>query len=157
MLNKNNIGIAPLFGSKVLLYVFVLFCLFIPQFSPIICTGSRGVAQPGKDTPDPATVFSVKLSSLVISAVRTTLAPSVPGPPGPGDTSEIVMVPLIFFRGSFGGNIPEVEDPLTLNGLLDIPQVSKAVNAMALPEQEVVVVGATHYFSEHPQVHQVSL
>lgn len=119
---------------------------------------SERIAGRGGITPDPATVFNIKLSSLVVSAIRTTLAPALPAPPGPGDASEVVMVPVLVFRGDAGGNAPEAEDPaqwerpFSVDDVLDVAQVSKAVNSMALPQQEILVVGTVHSFSQHPQV-----
>lgn len=121
--------------------------------------GSEHFAGRGGITPDPATVFNMKLSSLVVSAIRTTLAPALPSPPGPVDASEVVMVPVLVFRGDVDGNDPEAKDPgqqperpFSLDAVVDIAQVSKAVNSMALPQQELVVVGTVHSFSQHPQV-----
>lgn len=120
--------------------------------------GSERIAGRGGITPDPATVFNIKLSSLVVSAIRTTLAPAIPAPPGPGDASEVVMVPVLVFRGDVGGNALEAEDPaqserpFSVDDVLDVAQVSMAVNSMALPGQEILVVGTVHSFSQHPQV-----
>lgn len=126
--------------------------------------GSIGHSGSGsRSARDPATVFNLKLCSLVVSAIRTTLAPAVPSDPGPGDASEVVLVPLLVFRGGGGsgaadaGEFEELNTPLILNDVIDIAQVSTAVNAMALPQQEIVVVGAVHSFSEHPQVNLVPL
>lgn len=124
-------------------------------------TGHRGGG--GRNARDPATVFNLKLCSLVVSAIRTTLAPAVPSGPGPGDASEVVLVPLLVFREGGGsgaadaGDLEEQNAPLVLNDVIDIAQVSTAVNAMALPQQEIVVVGAVHSLSEHPQVHPLPL
>lgn len=96
-----------------------------------------------------------------MSAIRTTLAPAVPAYPGPGDTSELVVVPLLVFRGDGDGSGSETDDPATaevsptLREVVDVAQVSEAVSAMALPQQEVLVVGAVHLFRDHPQVRWV--
>ena len=122
------------------------------------CVGSEHIPAREGITPDPATVFNMKLSSLVVSAIRTILAPAIPAPPGPGDTSEVVMVPVLVFRGDVDDNGPEAKDPaqsehpFSLDDVVDIAQVSKAVNSMALPQQEILVVGTVHSFSQHPQV-----
>lgn len=118
--------------------------------------GSEHFAGRGGITPDPETVFNMKLSGLVVSAIRTTLAPAIPALPGPVDASEVVMVPVLVFRGDVDGNDPEAKEqskhPFSLDDVVDIAQVSKAVNSMALPQQEIVVVGTVHSFSQHPQV-----
>lgn len=39
-----------------------------------------------------------------------------------------------------------------LKHVVDIDRVSGALDSMALPNQEILVVGATHVLSEHPEV-----
>lgn len=113
----------------------------------------------GASATNPANVFSLKLSSLVVSAVRTVFVPAVPTAPRPGTASEVIIVPLLVFRGNKAGDRgPASEDSVQLDGsfglddVVDVAQISKVVNAMAPPQQEVVVIGAAHSFSEHPQV-----
>lgn len=110
--------------------------------------------------PDLATLFYLKLSSLVVSATRTILAPAVSASPGPGDDSPVIMVPVLVFRGQNNvDNVRAAHGGATASGvvnnlesIVDIAKVSKAVSSMALPNQEIVVVGAVHALSEHPQV-----
>lgn len=117
----------------------------------------------GGGDPDLATLLYLKLSSLVVSATRTVLAPAVPASPGLGDDKTVVLVPLLVFRGeSDTTGSPDVEgqserstiarDTADLKDVVDVDQVSKALDSMALPDQEIVVVGATHVLSEHPEV-----
>ena len=118
------------------------------------------VSRPGGDggAHDPTT-FSNMVSSSVVSVMRPILAPAVSAVSAPGDIHDTVIVPLLVFRGAGSVNElgagdagPMEEGPLALEDVVNVTHLSRVLNAMALPGQEVVIVGAAHSLSEHPQV-----
>lgn len=121
--------------------------------------GGQPTKGKGVDGPHSPAWFCHKLSSLVVSATRTVLAPAVPTTPGPGDDSEVIMIPLLVFHGGDrgrSGTEDEASQTSDIHSALDsvvkVAEVSRALNSMSLPHQKVVVVGAVHALSEHPQV-----
>lgn len=110
-------------------------------------------------SPDLSTILHLKLSSLVVSATRTVLAPAVPASPGSGHVEELIVIPILVFRGEdsskkAGSADGEDGTVVHLNDVVDIKKVLEAVKSMALPRQKVVVVGNIYAMSEHPQVHK---
>lgn len=84
--------------------------------------------------------------------MHTIVAPVVPAAPGPGDAGDVIMVPLLVFHSASHVDGMNFDEASAMEDLVNVTQVSKVLNAMALPGQEVVVVSATHSLSEHPQV-----
>lgn len=106
----------------------------------------------GHGVPDPMTLLNLQLCSSVVSAMRTIVAPVVPAAPGSGDAGDVVMVPLLVFHGADHVDGIGLDEASAMEDLVNVTQVSRVLNAMSLPGQEVVVVSATHSLSEHPQV-----
>lgn len=92
----------------------------------------------------------------MVSAIRTVLAPAVHDTAAYG--SKDFVIPVSVFRGDVSNDernhedSPEARDFVAVESVVDMTQVSNAMSAMALPEQEAVIVGAVHYLSEHPEV-----
>lgn len=86
--------------------------------------------------------------------MRTIVAPAIPAAPGPGDASEVIMVPLLVFHGAGDVGGIDLDEISAMEDLVNVTQVSRVLKAMALPGEEVVVVSATHSLSEHPQVRE---
>lgn len=111
-------------------------------------------------SPNLATLFNLKFSSLVVSAMRTILAPAVSASSAPGSDVPVIMIPVLVFRGQNNADNVRADDKGStassfvndLEGIVDITKVSEAMSSMALPTQEIVVVGAVHTLSEHPQM-----
>ncbi|CAM9102491.1 unnamed protein product [Choristocarpus tenellus] len=110
---------------------------------------------------DGAAVFVAKLSSVLVSAVRTVLVPAVPAvPSSPGKVNghPIVMVPVLLFRRKGGdggmGEAKEDEniDSNILAGVVNMTHVSASIKAVGLPGEDVLTIGGVHFLDEHPQV-----
>lgn len=138
-------------------WVLVSLCLSLLSLATeILAAGEANVDV----SPNLATLFNLKFSSLVVSAMRTILAPAVSASSAPGSDVPVIMIPVLVFRGQNNADNVRADDKGStassfvndLEGIVDITKVSEAMSSMALPTQEIVVVGAVHTLSEHPQV-----